>query len=474
MSVTATGFDRLRLAEIKANYDALFTEALGPVNTAPDAVVGQIIGIFSAALDDAYEVLQSTYDAMYPRSATGTSLDGAVSFVGLTRIPASASTVVGLCGGTEGTLIPAGALARMGASTQFAAAKDVVIGRANAGRAVIEVSTVADGADYQIIAGGYSHTYHSGTGATGESIVAGLFALFDTDLFSATADGTRLILTSADKISAFTLTCGSKLTISELASPVTFVCAALGAVAVPAGALTKIDTSLDGWSSLTNPVAGETGRDVETDEELRQRHASSKRVTGAATVAAISARLLDAVAGVDYVRIYENRTASIVDGMPAHSFETIVSGGADSAVGAKLWEVKPAGIETHGQTAVTVTDENGDAHPVKFSRPSIKYAWLRVTVSSYNPEETPPADLAAVIKSAILAQGATMQIGDDLVVQKFIGPIYSAASGLGAITIDAAITAAPGDAPGYSTANIPVARSDLALFDAARVIVVGV
>jgi len=45
MSLTEQGFDRPRLNEIKADYDQRFTDALGPINTSPDAVAGQIIGI---------------------------------------------------------------------------------------------------------------------------------------------------------------------------------------------------------------------------------------------------------------------------------------------------------------------------------------------------------------------------------------------------------------------------------------------
>ena len=43
MSLTENGFERPRLPEIKTTYDGLFTDALGPLNTNPDAVIGQII-----------------------------------------------------------------------------------------------------------------------------------------------------------------------------------------------------------------------------------------------------------------------------------------------------------------------------------------------------------------------------------------------------------------------------------------------
>ena len=50
MPLNSTGFERPRLNDLKTTYDANFTEALGPVNTNADAVIGQIIGIFAAVL----------------------------------------------------------------------------------------------------------------------------------------------------------------------------------------------------------------------------------------------------------------------------------------------------------------------------------------------------------------------------------------------------------------------------------------
>jgi len=112
MPLNTTGFERPRLTEIKADYGQRFTDAFGPVNTSPDAVIGQIIGIFSVALDDAYETLQDNFDSMYPYSATGTSLDGAVSFVGLERLGSTSTTVTACVYGAESTLLPTGVMTR--------------------------------------------------------------------------------------------------------------------------------------------------------------------------------------------------------------------------------------------------------------------------------------------------------------------------------------------------------------------------
>jgi hypothetical protein len=65
-------------------------------------------------------------------------------------------------------------------------------------------------------------------------------------------------------------------------------------------------------------------------------------------------------------------------------------------------------------------------------------------------------------------------VGEDIITQRYFGPIYSATSGIGSITVEAAITDAATDTPSYTTANVPVGRTSLAAFDSARITVVGV
>jgi len=112
VSITSTGFSRLRLAGIKTYLDEQVTSALGPVNTAADSVVGQVLGVVSAALDDALETIETAYNSSYPATAEGVSLDGVVQYVGLERIAAAPTTAIAMCYGTESTAVPAGSLAR--------------------------------------------------------------------------------------------------------------------------------------------------------------------------------------------------------------------------------------------------------------------------------------------------------------------------------------------------------------------------
>jgi uncharacterized phage protein gp47/JayE len=474
MSLTEQGFDRPRLNEIKADYDQRFTDALGPINTSPDAGAGQIICIFSAALDDAWEALQNTYDAMYPATAEGTSLDGAVSLVGLERLGATPTTVIAMCYGTQATVIPAGALARALDNRQYVTTAATTISNMSAGDVEITVTTVTNLANYQVIAGGTSVVYTADADATDAEIAAGLAALFDPLVFLATSNQGVLRIRAADQYSDFTVTADSKLTIIKLGTPVTFTALDMGAYVLPAGALNAIDSSVLGWTEVYNLVAGDTGRFVETDEELRARHAETVRVTGAATVQAIRSRILQDVDSVTSVSVYENRTHLFVSLMPPHSFETVVSGGSNQAVADKIWEVKPAGIETYGNTAVQVLDDNGDLQIIKFSRPANKYAWIRVSVNALYPEEPLPAAVVSAIKAAVLAYGVGLGVGEDVITQRFYGPIYTATTGLGSITVEAALTTLPGDVPTYSTANAAVARAEIAVFDELRISVVGV
>lgn len=472
MSLTENGFDRPRLPEIKTTYDGLFTDALGPLNTNPDAVIGQIIGIFSAALDDANEALQDVYDSMYPATATGTSLDGAVSYVGLSRLPATETIVTAAAYGTEGTVIPAGSAARTNTMLYFSTS-DVVISRASALDVNIEVGTLTNSASYQIVAGGVSVTYVSDSSATAAEILNGLAALFP-DQFIASVNNDVLRLRSTDGATPFALTVDTKLTITRRSSPIVFRAETTGADVVPVGALTAIESAIAGWNELYNLAAGDTGRDVESDVDLRDRHAEAINSVGSATVEAIRSRVLSNVDGVTSCRIYENRSSIPVDGIPAHAFESIIQGGNSQDIAEELWLRKPAGIETHGNVSVDIADSNGDSHAVKFSRPVTVYGWARVTVNALNTEESLPDTAVAGIKQAVVDYAsANFGIGDDIITQRFYGAIYTAISGIGQITVETDITALDTDSPTYSTANITISRVDLPVFAIDRVTVVG-
>jgi len=121
-----------------------------------------------------------------------------------------------------------------------------------------------------------------------------------------------------------------------------------------------------------------------------------------------------------------------------------------------------------------VIDDNGDGQTIKFSRTVTQFAWVRVSVDALYAEETLTSTIEAAIADAVLSYGATLNVGDDIITQRFYGPIYNATTGLGQITVEAAITSTEGGTPSYSTNNIAIGRAGIAAFNVARISVVGV
>ena len=67
-----------------------------------------MVGIMSERLALLWELMEETYDSQYPETSFGTSLDNNVSIVGVTRLPATYSTVTVRVFGSNGTAVPLG------------------------------------------------------------------------------------------------------------------------------------------------------------------------------------------------------------------------------------------------------------------------------------------------------------------------------------------------------------------------------
>lgn len=470
MALTSTGLDRPRLNELKSDLDASLAEALGPINVGPDSLAGQMDGIHAEALDNIWECAQDTYDSMYPASAEGVSLDRAVSFLGLVRISDAPVIVTAAVYGAEGTVVPSNALAH--ADVQYFNTSEVTITKNAVIDATVAIAAAFTAVTYTVTLGGVAYSYLSGAGATKLSIAKGLKAVIGT-AYTTSVSNDKLRISVLDGETPVPIDVTDNLLLDTIGSPAIFASIVSGARELPIGALYYIDTPVYGWYGINNLLPGAGSRDVESDVDLRLRHATASRATGSATVKAIRARLLAEVPGVTAVNIYENRTSGIVLSRPPHSFEAVVQGGVDQLVGNNIWENKPAGIETYGNVTVNVEDDNGDLQATYFSRALNEYLWVRVTVDALYPEEDLPANTEQAIIDAVLASASTLSVGEDVITQRFIGPIYSATTGIGLVTVETAITAAPGDTPAYSTANKSVSFAQVALAAAARIEVLG-
>jgi uncharacterized phage protein gp47/JayE len=152
-----------------------------------------------------------------------------------------------------------------------------------------------------------------------------------------------------------------------------------GPIRAPSGTLTVIANPVIGFLAITNPLDAELGFLQETDQALRTRWRSQLARMGSGTVDAIRADVLQVA---NFVRVYENDTDFVdAQGLPPHSFETMVLGGENQVIAQAIFDTKPAGIKAYGEINVAVVDQQGAGHNIGFSRPTEVKIYLRVALS---------------------------------------------------------------------------------------------
>lgn len=238
---------------------------------------------------------------------------------------------------------------------------------------------------------------------------------------------------------------------------------AYGATLAPSGTLTKIDTPIYGWQTVTNALDAIPGRLEETDEQLRIRRALSTATPAQSIIDSIYGAIAN-LTQVRNVKVWENPTHAVdALGLPPHSIYTVVEGGTDADIGKMLWLKKTAGTTLVGTTSVSVADTQGNPHSMLFSRPG--YTDVYVTVNlSLRPGW--PADGAARIKQAIVDWALLNQdIGEEVTQSRLYDPVNSI-PGHSVSSLLIGTTAGP-----TGSANIAVAFDGLAKFDSSRIVV---
>lgn len=236
-----------------------------------------------------------------------------------------------------------------------------------------------------------------------------------------------------------------------------------GAVVAQAGTLTKIDSPIYGWQTVTNPLDAVPGRDEETDEQLRLRRRASTLTPGQAIVDALYGALSN-IATVLQARVYENdQDTADANGLPPHSIYCVVEGGTDADILKTIWLKKTAGTTTHGTTTGTVTDSMGNPHTLKFSRPVDVNVWVTVNLHTRSGW---PTDGVQRIKDALTAWAVANQvIGEEVIHSRLFDPLNSVPGH----SIDSLYIGTAANPNG--TANIAVPFDGLSRFDSARIVV---
>lgn len=442
--VTNEGFVKKTLVDIKAELEQTFRTEFGvTIDLSADQPIGQIIGIFAKALADMWDLMEEIYTSRNVNEATGASLDNILAEVGITRIDAAATQVTDvLLWGDYGTLILAGKKASISAINKtFELQANVTIDNATIRGVMLSVDApTGAGQTYSLTIDGDVLTYTSVGGDDEDDVIAGLTAYagahdYSGWLTSPESGVLRVVnvLKSDFNLSGVT----ANMTVDMYANAGIFTCTETGPISCPTYALDSITTPVTGWLEVENPFVGNTGRNEESDVEMRLRHNSYYSV-GKGTEDAIAQSILNEVDGIISVKVISNRTDVEADGMPPHSLQVICEGGDPTEICQVIWDTAPAGIAIYynpssNETAY-ITDEEGYSHLIGYSKPDNVEIYVKVLYSLYD-EETFPFDGVARIKQAIYDWAQIeYQAGKDVYAKRIYQPIYSV-PGIGDLTV---------------------------------------
>ncbi len=462
--LSSAGFKQKRLADIIQSMNSRIADQLGvQISTESNSVFGQLIGVFSYEIADLWEQTAQVYGAMYPHTASGVSLDNASALAGITPISAEKTTVVCTCYGTDGASVPYGAQISSASNSNIVfqcTDSNAVISSTSACDVGVTLESVT-AATYTVTIDGTPHTY---TADGTETIAQVLTAIGSTITeVNASVENDVLELTESNQENTFSVAISNDLVFATIGSPVTFECTTTGAITPAIGDLTDIITTYAGWDSVSNNVSANTGREAESDTALRQRWNNSLYTRSVGMTDSIASALLT-LNGVTSAYVYENdQDTTDADGRPPHSIEAVVDGGETDEIGLTIWQKKAAGIDTFGSQSVSVNDSQGFPHTINFNRPLVVPVYLDISVTEY-PEEALPPNAQTMIVEAVLNYGNSLTVGNDVILQRFMGAIYSSVPGIGYITITAST-----DGVTYSASNIQIDARHVASFDSTRI-----
>lgn len=484
--LTVDGFSLKRLEDIKAELEVSLRTTFGNgINLLPTELLGQIVGIVSEREALLWELGQAVYNSQYPDSANGVSLDNVVAITAIKRLEATKGTGQGIAYGTLGTVIPAGSIISVSGnpSARFVTLTDNTIAAGTDEIQLIQFSSVPDAGNWTLVFNGVE----TGTLVFNDNAAAvetALNALSNLSGVTVTGDytaGFTITFSGSDgqQDQALLQSGTNTLTTSSIQVNLNFTettqgvlpnvtcdveAETAGEIPAYAGTLTVIETTISGWDSFNNPLDITTGKNVETDAELRLRRNKTLATAGAATVDAIRSRILE-IDEVTDARVFENDTdVTDIYNRPPHSFEAVVQDGDDQEIADTIWDVKGAGIATYGDTTMQVTDTMGFVHDVSFSRPTPIPIYVIVNVVT-DPALFPLNGDQAIKDAIVNYADENFGIGDDVITVELFCPIVDVE---GILDIDILIGIVD---PPVSDANVAIADDEIAFFDTSQITV---
>lgn len=193
------------------------------------------------------------------------------------------------------------------------------------------------------------------------------------------------------------------------------------------------------------------GTEEESDAALRERLKTALTGSGGSNENAIRAALLR-IPTVQYAAVVVNETGGTDgEGRPAHSFEVYVQGGDDyhQEIAEAIFSMRPIGIQTVGDIAVTVIDASGNEKTIRFSETPNTSVMVRASIKTGTSF---PSDGTAQIEANIISYINALGVGSSLVLSSIYGHIYSVTGVQEVISLELSTDGGSS----YSTANVTV------------------
>jgi hypothetical protein len=449
--LTPEGLVIRRQPEVLDSLEKSYQELINPdISVRDDEGFGQQTNIIALAFSNLEEAIEAVNNSQNLLKAEGTALDDIGSTKLIPRQAASKSfTSTQWFTESNGFNIQADTkLQNPITLDKFVTTAEINISTTNCVRVEYSITSVLDSTLYQVNVGATGYTYTSDGSATDLEIITGLKASIDgtsPTAFAATldTDNVYLVITSTDNTPF--LTSVEAYMLSQDVTTIGYVeSEADGAINAPSNSVTKMVTSLS--VVTTNPIAYTLGRAKESDEAYRLRIQTTQSSAGKATVEAIQDDT-SLVVGVTIAKVVDNDLSTVdASGRPPHSFETIVQGGADADIGKAVLTAKPAGIESHGNTAVVTEDKYGNEKTVYITRPtSINLAFL-VEYTKHTETDFPVGG-DDLIKQAVKDYTDTLVLGQDITPLSYFGVIIDAVGALESLVVSVQQITNQGDPP---------------------------
>ena len=176
---------------------------------------------------------------------------------------------------------------------------------------------------------------------------------------------------------------------------------------------------------LLLPQYGMAREAGESDASVRARMNRALAAGGATCLDALEAALRQ-IPNVTHVKIRVNEEDAAVDSIPGHTIAAVVNSGTAGTIAETIWRKKPPGIGTSGTLSRQVTDEKGNTHTVRFSRPTNLPIYFRIELRKYDgfDEDAVGAAMRSMLFTYV---NRTLDIGEAMNIPQLYGMLYQAA-----------------------------------------------